>query len=148
MGFEFEIGNKFRIANILQRGIPVLLGVSVAAGIDKFKFEEITHLGTQDEALFIDYRYSISAGMVVGIGMFEVGCDVGYMRFGSYINTVIDDEEFLALLRGETTESVYVQPSIEFGGASWIALFGGTRIFLDFHNKTEFFLQARVRMGK
>jgi len=145
-GFDFGLGAKYRLANVMHRGVTVLLGGSVATGIDHLSVEHIDDAPAAiDEAIVLGYRSSAGVNLTVGFGAPEVSFEVGYMWFGTWVDVETLPEPMMHL-KTEPYRSLYLQPGIAFHVSEIFSLFAGVRVFSD-PDRTEYFLQVRVRKG-
>jgi hypothetical protein len=145
IGFELEVGTKFRIGNIAQRGIPLHFVASTGVGIDDTWMKEVQSPDRWDEALIMDWRYMGSLGLTAEFGAPEVCVDVGYMGFNRYIDSVAD-EPLRERYDIETPDSVFLRAGLILSPVPVFSLYGGARTFFDI-NETEYLTQLRLQYG-
>jgi hypothetical protein len=153
MGVELEPGFKYRLTNIMERGIPLNLVAAFGFGMDHASIEDISACDIGDEVLFMDYRYWASGGLSLGISRFEVCFDLGYMSLDQWIYPEIPDI-CMAEYKKTATHGLYVQPGLEFGFPHLGSIYAGLRIFSGLDeaaleqrdmDSTEFLIQFRLR---
>jgi len=144
LAYDFEIGFKFRKANIAQKGFPLEYGFTVGAGLDSLVYALGQSETQDDEAVGFDYRYWASGGLTLGLGSPKISCYWGYMTFarGAILDETLAQENRLI----PSTHSTFLQAGVDFS-LLYVGFYTGTRIFFDL-DQTEYFLQLRSFFGK
>ncbi len=141
---ELEMGIKFRVANLLQRGIPLRLAFSAGYGVDDMRLADFDSVS--GSSLIGDVRYWGGVGFSMGLGNIETCLDVGHITLDRFIESNVPPEEREKLEKADV-HSLFLRPGIEFGLSPMIALYAGARFIYDIDD-TEYFLQVRMRRGR
>ena len=140
------MGAKFRVLNLMRRGVPVYVTLAAGLGLDDTWDKETEGPDGTVETGIADWRAWGGLGLSVGLGPIEACVDAGQIHLGRWIDDNAPDE-IEDVFTTEGVSSFFVRPGVELALAPAFSVYAGARMIRELED-TEYYLQIRLRSGK